>query len=73
MLEIPHSTVTVPVTDAHCGTGSIRLAGGITELEGRVEICYANQWGTVCDYYWDAADARVVCKQLGYSTTSKVP
>ena len=63
----------VPVTDAHCESGSIRLAGGVTELEGRVEICYGNQWGTVCDHNWDTADAGVVCKQLGYATTSKLP
>ena len=40
---------------------------GSSKLEGRVEICYGNSWGAVCDYNWDASDARVVCRQLGFS------
>ncbi len=53
--------------DAPCATGDIRLAGGNIPNEGRIEICMNNQWGTVCDDGWDATDATVVCRQLGYS------
>ena len=52
-----------------CGNGEIRLVGGTTELEGRVEICYNSTWGTVCDDLWGTQDANVACSQLGYSNT----
>ena len=52
-----------------CGFREIRLAGwGNSSTQGRVEICYFNVWGSVCDDMWDALDAKVTCYQLGYST-----
>eukprot|EP00058_Branchiostoma_floridae_P023048 XP_002608538.1 hypothetical protein BRAFLDRAFT_92363 [Branchiostoma floridae] len=47
----------------------MRLVGGATEYEGRVEIQNSDgtgQWGTICDDDFDLNDARVVCRQLGY-------
>ena len=53
--------------------GEIRFVGGMRwdnqnrSLEGRVEYCNAEQWGTVCDNNFDNFDARVVCRQAGFS------
>ena len=47
--------------------GNIRLVNGPTSAEGRVEFCYNDDWGTVCDGGWDEDNAGVVCRQLGFS------
>ncbi|XP_056891870.1 neurotrypsin isoform X1 [Takifugu flavidus] len=50
-----------PLTD-----GTVRLVGGAVGHEGRLEIFYHGQWGTVCDDGWTDWNTQVACRQLGY-------
>jgi len=52
--------------------GNIRLRGGSSEKEGRVEVFHRGEWGTVCDDSWKAENARVVCFELGFTSVKKV-
>ena len=50
----------------------MRLVGGVTPNEGRVEVNFHGNWGSICDDSWDINDAHVVCRQLGYREATHV-
>ena len=59
-----------------CQNGDVLLMNGSvptsSQREGRVEICYNNEYHTICDDLWDERDARVVCRKLNISGDSKM-
>ena len=66
-------SATVPrvfVTASQTSGEELRLVGGATANEGRLEMLLDGQWGTVCDDYWGKADADVACRALGYEEGS---
>ena len=63
-------------------SSATRLVDGPNQYSGRVEVfnsnyyrtygryqAFALQWGTLCDSGWNAIDANVVCRSLGYQST----
>ena len=56
---------------ASCNDGDVRVVGGDSEREGRLEVCFNQRWGTVNGDGWSSVDTQVACRQLGYETSGK--
>ena len=50
---------------------AVRLVGGSSEAEGRVEVYINGEWGTVCGWSWDPLDSKVICQMLDYNGANR--
>ena len=45
----------------------LRLVDGNSTNEGNVQVYFKGEWRYVCDDHFDEREAKVVCRQLGFS------
>ena len=43
---------------------------GPEPLEGTVEVCFNDTYGSICHDHWSESDAQVVCHSLGYNRSN---
>ena len=44
----------------------VRLAGGSTSAEGRVEVNHNGEWRPICNDGWGVTEGTTICNQLGF-------
>ncbi len=68
ILVLIYTPVAISTPVGGCIDGEVQLADGTSldgVLEGRLEVCINNAWGTVCDSRFGTEDAMVACAHLG--------
>ena len=53
-------------TDVPTDPYPVRLKGGTSTREGRVEIYFNGEWGSICDTHWTQLEADIVCRELNF-------
>lgn len=61
--------IAIETPSANCSDGDVRLQDGMSDLatgvmEGRLEICINEAWGSVCIDHFGSAEAAVVCSSF---------
>eukprot|EP00105_Crassostrea_gigas_P038245 XP_019922393.1 PREDICTED: deleted in malignant brain tumors 1 protein-like [Crassostrea gigas] len=56
----------------HCGYTNVRLVGSGYSDRGTVEVYLNGQWGTICDDRFNKADGDVICRMLGFNSSTNI-
>ena len=59
-------TVATTVHNETCQDRDLRLIDGYSVREGRVEVCYNQAWGTICNVVYGTVAAGVFCRVLDF-------
>ena len=70
-IEYLYSLTIFLLDGGNCTNGDIRLIDQFQRRsDGRVEVCYNNEWGVICSTGWSHNSTQVACRQLGYKPHS---
>lgn len=68
-LQLKFLVLVMATRSANCSDGDVRLQDGMSDLangvmEGRLEVCINEAWGSVCIDHFGSAEAAVVCNSF---------
>ncbi|CAC5370696.1 unnamed protein product [Mytilus coruscus] len=67
---VDKSNCTNEVINIDCTGGmEIKLSGGSSPADGRIDVKQNGQWGSLCDSSYTLSDLQVLCNMLGYRDT----
>ena len=66
MSPTPFLPLCMSISEFVCADGDVRLVDGEYGSDGRLEVCFDQRFGSVCDSGFGQAEAAVVCRQLQY-------
>ena len=58
--------------DVSVSRPTVRLIGGTSPPEGRLEVYYNETWGTVCNDSVNSEAAKIICYMLGYGYSGRL-
>ncbi|CAC5422430.1 Neurotrypsin [Mytilus coruscus] len=68
--DLDKSQCSDDIVNIDCSGGiEVRLSGGSSPADGRVDIKENGQWGSLCDKNFGLAELQVICNTLGYRDT----